>query len=142
MQDDTAHQLQAGVAVRCSIGSTKLEVRKPSGDVAYFHIELEPKSLPICRPAPLGHSTVVTVDLPTDTSVYRALSFMQKMRDDIDTTKACDLHTMIQTTVPPQSEINYLVAAHKPRTDVDDDEVRRFGDFILCLLYTSPSPRD
>ena len=91
MQDDTAHQLQAGVAVRCSIGSTKLEVKR-SGDVAYFHIELEPKSLPICRPAPLGHSTVVTVDLSTETSVYQALRYMQKMPDEIDNPKACDLH--------------------------------------------------
>ena len=82
MQDDTAHLLQAGVAVRCSIGSTKLEVRKPSGDVAYFHIELEPKSLPICRPAPLGHSTVVTVDLPTDTSVYSCLLYTSDAADE------------------------------------------------------------
>ena len=95
---------------------------------------MEPKAILICRPAPLGNSTVVTVDLPTDTYVYKVLRYMQKMRDGIDTSKACDLHTMIRNTVPPQSEIKYLLAAHKPRTDVDDDEVRRFGDFILGFI--------
>ena len=133
MQDDTAHQLQAGVAVRCSIGSTKLEVKR-SGDVAYFHIELEPKSLPICRPALVGHSTVVTVDLPTQTSVWQALQCMQEMRDVMDTSKSCELQVMLQSTVPPHSQIKYLVAAYKPRTDEDDVEIRKFGKYFLGFM--------
>lgn len=133
MKDDTAQQLDAGVTISCSIGSNRLEVRNRGGDEAHFNIMMERKAVRFCAPAPLGHSAVVTVDLPPDTSVGQALHYMQKIHDVI-TNEAIGLQTMIRDTVPPESEIKYLIVAHKESADDDDKELRRFGDFVLRYI--------
>ena len=44
-------------------------------------------------------------------------------------------------TIDITQQLNYSQAVRKAKPDWDDDKVRMAAEY-LCLLYTSPSPRD